>query len=490
MVDIINTLYRTSEQANRTDTKEAGFQVFTLRDGTQRDMANLMSQAAEALSEGDRFVVFLAGQFAADGAETFLLSNRARGLTRFTVGQRSLALRPVLRVMAEYQGRSVLLLGQDTPVRVLGGGTLMEPDAPNGVAIVSGPAETLARRTARQLLGTPGVSVRSAFDARGVTARGYLPVDAPFLEEPTEVAGDTRSEERIYWEIVQELDTPEGYLAYVRRFPQGLYVTEANAALGRLRGSAENAAEAAEQALALDRAARREIQRNLALLQFDPRGIDGIFGRGTRAAIRAWQASRGFEESGFLSANQLSALSAQASLRAAELEAEAEARRAEELRRDRAFWIGLGTNPTPDQLRDYLRNFPDGQFSEIARAELAQIEEEARAAAEAQDRADWDLAVSANTVPAYRRYLESHPNGVFADAARDRIRAAQQDRASEARIAQDRSQEAQITQLQITRGLIEQRLRQRDRTRGPLTGGSHARRVAPSGGSSATATCR
>ncbi|WP_186827110.1 peptidoglycan-binding protein [Shimia ponticola] len=450
--------------------EEAGFDVLSLRNGSPAEMANLMMDAAGRLGGEDRLIIFLAGQFAADSGESYLLGEASRRVTRFNVGQRGLALAPVLKMLSEQQGRALLLLGQDVPVQVLQDAEVEAPTAPNGVAIVSGPTETLARLLARDLLGSPGASVREAFDQNGVAAQGYLPEGIAFLENGRDLPEDSRSEELIYWDVVQDLDTAEAYQAYVDRFPSGIYVAEANAALNRLRGNAENAAEAAEQALALNRNARREIQRNLALLEFDPRGIDGIFGRGTRAAIRAWQGSRGFEQSGFLSANQLSALSAQASLRAAELEAEAEARRAEELRRDRAFWVSLGTNPSPDQLRDYLRNFPDGQFSEIARSELDQIEAEARAEAEAQDRAAWDRAVSRNTVAAYRRYLEEHPDGVFADAARERIRAAREDRASEARIAQDRSQEAQITQLQITRVLIEQRLRQKGQNPGTVDG--------------------
>ena len=33
---------------------------------------------------------------------------------------------------------------------------------------------------------------------------------------------------------------------------------------------------------------RRDVQRGLTLLEFDTRGTDGIFGRGSRAAIAAW----------------------------------------------------------------------------------------------------------------------------------------------------------------------------------------------------------
>lgn len=49
---------------------------------------------------------------------------------------------------------------------------------------------------------------------------------------------------------------------------------------------------------------RQEIQRRLTLLDFDTRGADGIFGPGTRAALRDWQESIGTQPTGFLDAAQ------------------------------------------------------------------------------------------------------------------------------------------------------------------------------------------
>ena len=50
------------------------------------------------------------------------------------------------------------------------------------------------------------------------------------------------------------------------------------------------------------------------------------FGRGTRTAITDWQKAQGFDATGFLTAEQITRLDAQAERRAAELEAEAETR--------------------------------------------------------------------------------------------------------------------------------------------------------------------
>ena len=57
-----------------------------------------------------------------------------------------------------------------------------------------------------------------------------------------------------------------------------------------------------EAALELDREARRLVQRGLAAAGLDPGPPDGVFGPATRAAIRAWQRSRGGVPSGYLDA--------------------------------------------------------------------------------------------------------------------------------------------------------------------------------------------
>lgn len=65
----------------------------------------------------------------------------------------------------------------------------------------------------------------------------------------------------------------------------------------------------AEAALGLDRGARRQVQRKLAGAGHYSGAIDGVFGRGTRAAIRNWQASRGKISTGYLTSEDIAVLS-------------------------------------------------------------------------------------------------------------------------------------------------------------------------------------
>ena len=57
-------------------------------------------------------------------------------------------------------------------------------------------------------------------------------------------------------------------------------------------------------AVGIDRATRRRIQLALAAQGFDPGSADGIFGQKTQAALRAWQAAKGYATTGNLTSEQ------------------------------------------------------------------------------------------------------------------------------------------------------------------------------------------
>jgi hypothetical protein len=57
---------------------------------------------------------------------------------------------------------------------------------------------------------------------------------------------------------------------------------------------------------------RRTAQRALTALGFDPGGDDGVVGTRTRAALRAWQKARGLVADGYLSAEMVRRLKAEA----------------------------------------------------------------------------------------------------------------------------------------------------------------------------------
>jgi hypothetical protein len=163
---------------------------------------------------------------------------------------------------------------------------------------------------------------------------------------------------------------------------------------------------------------------------------------------------------GYLDAPQVNALGQQAAQRTAELEAAARAAREAEERADRAYWQVTGQGATEEGLRLYLDRYPDGLNAELAEQRLDQYERAARAEAEARDRAAWDVARGADIVAAYEDYLSAYPNGAFTDQARARIDqltgGGGQFTAQE--IAQLEAREASLGLPPVTRSLIEQRL--------------------------------
>lgn len=108
------------------------------------------------------------------------------------------------------------------------------------------------------------------------------PVDEPVLVEVTET--ETKSDE-----VPAEPEAPEP------TSPQNTDLQE--------RATIE-----VENTLELTKTDRREIQRRLSLLDYNTRGIDGVFGNGTRTAIRQWQRDSDVPSSGYLNAGQIDLL--------------------------------------------------------------------------------------------------------------------------------------------------------------------------------------
>ena len=214
----------------------------------------------------------------------------------------------------------------------------------------------------------------------------------------------------------------------------------------------------AETDLRLNRKRRQEVQRSLALLGYDPRGIDGVFGPATRRAIVAWQKDNRLEPHGFLDRDQLSLLQEVAARRAAELEEEARRRRLVEEARDRAFWNSTGISGLEEDYRLYLDRYPDGIFADIARDGIADYEAERRAELSERERVAWDRAEEVNTVDGYKSFLGTYPQGSFAQTAKGRIAEIEGEAENEALRARFQAVENSVAGNSTTRLLIEGRL--------------------------------
>ena len=146
-----------------------------------------------------------------------------------------------------------------------------------------------------------------------------------------------------------------------------------------------------EEGLNLDVAARRQIQQGLAAGGFDPGGADGLFGPRTRAAIRRWQSSRGGRSTGYLDGASAGALrsagaadptvaaaapSAPAAVPAEQQSSPASAPASSpgaSAELEGLFWQSVMNSTNPAEFEAYLRRFPNGLFSELARTRVAAL---------------------------------------------------------------------------------------------------------------------
>lgn len=402
----------------------------------------------------ERVVIVFAGYTVHNQSSTWLMGSDAIDPGLANIDAIGVRLETVLAIAGRVQGGAVVALAEmDYPERLGDGfqqGLPAPLSVPQGVSVLRGPAGQLA--AVLESVATPGTNLaEAATRSRQVRVEGFNPAYLTFLPEGHEPS--TQADRRD-WSNAEEVGTAAAYRAYLAAWPQGLFAADARSAIERL----ENTPERIEEALGLTRDERRAIQRDLTILNFNPRGIDGIFGPASRTAITGWQGRNEHAQTGFLNRDQIFQLAGQATRRAAELEAEARERQAEEERQDRAYWRDTGAGQDEAGLRAYLERFPDGIFSSIARQRLDEIEGARRDAAQARDRAAWDIARRDDTAPAYERYLRDYPRGAFADQARGRIDALTRPGTPRPDLDAARAEEETMFLPRFTLVIVEQRL--------------------------------
>ena len=99
-----------------------------------------------------------------------------------------------------------------------------------------------------------------------------------------------------------------------------------------------------------------------------------------------------------------------------------------------SFWDSIKTSTNPDDFKAYLEKYPDGQFAVLARnrlnsAQTAKTEENTRAVSQATDAQNalaeltfWSSIKESGGHDEIKAYLKKYPNGTFAPAARSRLR--------------------------------------------------------------------
>ena len=449
--------------------RDGGYTVIEAEARSINVMRETLSRMLNRIDDEDRVLFYLNGNFVRSGNQTWLIAgNTTETPDLATIGRYGLSVDTVLEIAARIPGGAVVLLGDTEDAPALGdalGEGFARFDIPQGVSVIHGRADDMARFASDGLL-EPQVGLKTATDgADGLTVRGFVSDRVVAISETGAVTEDTAQAEpqaaeveQAIWEATQAQDSAGAYESYVRRYPNGQFADEARRLIAEIEAEPFRVERKAEEALGLNRDARREIQRDLTILDYNPRGIDGIFGNGTRAAVERFQTQNGFPKTGYLNELQIRRLSLQAEQRTAELEAEAERRRLEAERQDTAYWNASGRAGDEAGLRTYLKRYPDGLFSEVAQQGLDKIEAEKRAAALAEERAAWEAAREAGTADAYQRYLNSFPNGAFVEDAQASLAALQQDASAERQAAAQAEQALGLPG--ISRVLLERRLAQ------------------------------
>lgn len=448
---------------------DAGYEVIAGLDLNRVQMRALMDRFAADAADAERIVIYYSGHAMRMQGRTFLAPVDFNPVGATAVAMDGAPLAGLLALAASRPGASVLFLDAAQLDGFEPSG-FAEPGvadvaAPEGVLIVSAAAPGRAVRRSswfssdfsRRIVdgfldpGAPAMAAAAASGdpiwTTGAVGDDFTLTAAPEPEpQPVATGGAPASAiaqqiELAFWQSTESAGTVADYQAYLRRYPDGLFaaiarnrIAEAGAGVGAAAAptpaapaatqpaatpqpSPTEIAEAGEARLGLTRAQRRAVQADLTELGYDTNGVDGIFGRGTRGALRNWQDAEGFAATGYLGEGQRRVLrdAAQDSIDEREAAEEERARMDAEAARaqEEEDWLRARRVSTVASYRRYLQAYPEGIYA----AEARRILRDARARAESDA---WAEAVRLDTAASYSGYLDQFPSGPNAVEAQRR----------------------------------------------------------------------
>ena len=413
----------------------AGYQVIEVADATESQMKSALDQFERLHGDADRVVVVLSGQFMKTKSSTWFAPSDLQSPSLANVGFDALPLSAVLSFLGEKPGGAALFLADEA-----GGASVAASiqkgighlRIPQGVLVAKGTPSAVRRALLQEFLRQDISMAQAAEASQELDVSGFVS-DWVSLNGASDPEGSDEGvvdlgvsaalAEEAFWQAVDAMGNKASYEAYLRRYPSGEFTDQANQMLQVIADATPKYSpeEKAELDLALTRNDRRRVQEQLSLLGFNPRGIDGLFGPGSRAAIKRFQAQTGLDGDGFMNPETLLRLRKRAERRAEELAQEAEREKRARDAADARLWAQTGARGTEADYLAYLSKFPNGLYNTAARTQLQRIEQENRASAEVVERAAWDDAKNIDTVAGYRSFLAEFPNGAFGKLAEARI---------------------------------------------------------------------
>jgi len=330
--------------AMRDALTRLGFDVVFRRDADEDAMEDALGAFEEMSAGADLALVFYAGHGMEMNGANYLVPVDARLSSAAAVGRETVALDDVLNAVAEARTRIVILDAcRNNPfTRSMRGAVRANVRSGGLAAVAAGAGSLVAYAAAAGDVADDGDGRHSPFTEALLAQIEQPGVDVRIMLG--NVGEAVRARTGRQQPFVYSSLSGEHYLG--------------NASVG------PNPA-AAEAALAMDESARRAVQRGLMAAGFAAGAPDGVFGPMTRAAIRAWQRSRGASPSGYLDRLSAAALGARvgSSPPAASVSPQQET----------VFWQSIADSTDPADFEAYLQLFANGTFAPLARNRLAAL---------------------------------------------------------------------------------------------------------------------
>lgn len=376
--------------------ERGGYDVSLGIDLTRAQMQRQLQRFDRKIARADRVVVFYSGHALRTGGDSYLAPVNQDAGSLVDVMLDGVPLDLVLRIAGRKPGRAVVFIDaaqlEGFPPRSYAEPGLAHIAPGDGVVVISAAA--------------PGRAIRRRGRHESRFARQVI---RNFLEPGARVANAVQDMRRPTWTA----GTANPRLVLVPR--------------GRPRPD-KASPRGVEEALGLSFRQRRAIQENLSLLGYDPRGIDGRFGPGSRHAIMEWQETNDLARTGYLDAEQITKLERQARHAGRPQQPAPQPPAAQPptqppapLSADDRYWNRTGAQGTGDGYRDYLNRYSAGAHAADARTALKRMAQAGTDAMAATERRDWRTARQADQAPDYHDYLNRYPTGIWQPEAEARL---------------------------------------------------------------------